>query len=124
MSGWVVADSIYLNTSTIGNDRFAALSFMGYLLDPNVQMHLAEVGHIPSVMTTQPRDTFIQQAMVAFSRGEPYPYATDESLLSIYWNALDIAIKDVFEHGIEPAMALQMAENNITQRVEEMEEVP
>jgi hypothetical protein len=38
--------------------------------------------------------------------------------------SVSIGIKDVFEHGIEPAMALQMAENNITQRVEEMEEVP
>ena len=65
MSGWVETDSVFLNSNTTGNNRFAALSFMGYLLDPNVQMHLAEVGHIPTVTTSQPRDPLLKQAMLA-----------------------------------------------------------
>ncbi len=69
MSGWVESDSVFLNTNTHDNDRFAALAFIGYLLDPNVQVRLAEVGHIPSVITAIPRDILLQQAMEAFSSG-------------------------------------------------------
>jgi len=124
MSGWVETDSIFLNANTTDKNRFAALSFIGYLLDPNVQMRLAEVGHIPTVITTQPRDPFIKQAMEAFLDGVPYPIATDNSVLSIYQNELDRAIRDVFEHGIDPVSALQTADNNIRQSLNEMETVP
>jgi ABC-type glycerol-3-phosphate transport system substrate-binding protein len=124
LSGWVETDSIYLNANTTGNDRFAALSFMGYLLDPNVQMRLAEVGHIPSVITTQPRDMLIKQAMMAFVIGAPYPVATDNSVLSIYRSELDKVIRDVFDRGIDPVSALQTADNNIRQSLEEMESIP
>jgi ABC-type glycerol-3-phosphate transport system substrate-binding protein len=124
MSGWVETDSIYLNATTTGDDRFAALSFMGYLLDPNVQMHLAEVGFIPSVITSQPRDMLISQAMLAFMKGVPYPIATDSSILSLYRNELDKAIRDVFDRGIDPASALQTADNNIRQALEETEITP
>ena len=37
MSGWVESDSVFLNANTTGNDRYAALAFIGYFLDPNVQ---------------------------------------------------------------------------------------
>ncbi|OGO60868.1 MAG: hypothetical protein A2032_07375 [Chloroflexi bacterium RBG_19FT_COMBO_49_13] len=124
MSGWVETDSIFLNANTTGNDQFAALSFIGYLLDPNVQMRLAEVGHIPSVTTTQPRDLFIQQAMVAFSDGVPYPNSIDPYVLNIYWNELDWAIKNVFEAGVDPEMALSTADRNITQIFRELRTEP
>ena len=44
LSGWVEADSVFLNANTTGDNRFASLAFIGYLLDPNVQLRLAEVG--------------------------------------------------------------------------------
>ena len=72
---------------------------MGYLLDPNVQMHLAEVGHIPSVTATLPRDPLIQQAMKAFSYGAAYPITVDQSVLNLYQNELDKAIQNVFVNG-------------------------
>ena len=124
MSGWVETDSIFLNSNTIGDNRFAALSFMGYLLDPTVQMYLAEVGHIPTVMTTQPRDIFIKQSMVAFLNGVPYPITVDDQVLSIYRNELDNAIRGVFDHGMDPKSALQTAEDNITRALSGMEAVP
>jgi ABC-type glycerol-3-phosphate transport system substrate-binding protein len=124
MSGWVETDNIFLNANTTGNNRFAALSFMGYLLDPNVQMHLAEVGHIPSVITTQPRDDHFKQAMVAFLDGVPYPITETDELLRVYWNELDKAIRDVFERGIDPKIALQTADQNIRISLEEMESYP
>ena len=124
MSGWVETDSVYLNSNTAGNNRFAALSFMGYLLDPNVQMHLAEVGHIPTVITTQPREPLIKQAMLAFFSGAPYPITIENNVLSIYRTELDKAIRDVFERGIDPASALQSAEDNINQAMIELNNVP
>jgi ABC-type glycerol-3-phosphate transport system substrate-binding protein len=124
MSGWVETDSIFLNPNTTGDNRFAALAFMGYLLDPTVQMYLAEVGHIPTVMTTQPRDIFIKQAMVAFLKGAPYPISVDDSVLSVYRSELDNLIRGVFNGGIDPESALQTAEDNITQAVNEMETLP
>jgi len=124
MSGWVETDSIFLNSNTSGDNRFAALSFMGYLLDPTVQMYLAEVGHIPTVTTSQPRDIFIKQAMVAFLNGAPYPITVDDPVLSIYRNELDNAIRGVFDHGMDPKSALQTAEDNITSALSGMEAVP
>jgi ABC-type glycerol-3-phosphate transport system substrate-binding protein len=114
MSGWVESDSVFLNANTTGDDRFAALAFIGYLLDPNVQLRLAEVGHIPSVSTTIPRDTFIHQAMDAFSRGVAYPIAVDENTLKLYWTELDKAIQDVFVRGTSPSDALKTANDNLT----------
>jgi arabinogalactan oligomer/maltooligosaccharide transport system substrate-binding protein len=113
MSGWVESDSVFLNANTTGNDRFAALAFMGYLLDPNVQRRLAEVGHIPSVSTTVPRDAFIHQSMEAFSHGVPYPIGVDASILKLYWNELDKAIQKVFISGVNPANALKAANDNL-----------
>jgi ABC-type glycerol-3-phosphate transport system substrate-binding protein len=124
LSGWVQSDSVYLNINSTGDDRFAALSFIGYLLDPNVQQVLAEVGHIPSVITTQPRDVLTQQAMVAFSNGIPYPIASDNRILTAYWDELDLAIQSVFDRGADPATVLQAASDAITQRLEDLRWVP
>jgi ABC-type glycerol-3-phosphate transport system substrate-binding protein len=124
LSGWVQSDSVYLNINSTGDDRFAALSFIGYLLNPNVQQVLAEVGHIPSVITTQPRDVLIQQAMVAFSNGIPYPITSDNRILTAYWDELDLAIQSVFDRGADPATVLQAASDAITQRLEDLRRVP
>jgi hypothetical protein len=120
----VETDSIFLNSSTSGNDRYAALSFMGYLLDPNVQMRFAEVGDIPTVMTTQPREDLIKQAMKAFIDGEPYPITQDKSVLTIYRNELDLVIRKVFYEGADPVIALQTAADNITQALNDKQAVP
>ncbi len=124
MSGWVESDSIFLNANTTGDDRFAALSFIGYLLDPNVQLRLAEVGHIPSVINVEPRDNLLQQAMVAFSNGSPYPIALDESVLSLYWKEIDTAIRKVFVSGINPADALKAASNDLLQIMADLQATP
>jgi maltose-binding protein MalE len=103
---------------------FASLSFMGYLLDPNVQKRMAEVGHIPSVLSTLPRDPLILQAMKALAGGVPYPVAIDEEILSIYWSELDNAIQAVFIDGIEPAKALTEASDRITASINELISTP
>jgi ABC-type glycerol-3-phosphate transport system substrate-binding protein len=124
MTGWVQADSIFLNTNTTGDNRFAALAFMGYLLDPDVQMLLAEVGHIPSVSTTQPRNPLIQEAMVAFSYGVPYPISFDDSWLQYYWSELNRAIQSVFVEGISPESALNTARDNLNSELNSLSATP
>jgi ABC-type glycerol-3-phosphate transport system substrate-binding protein len=124
MSGWVESDSVFLNANTTGDDRYAALAFIGYLLDPNVQVRLAEVGHIPSVSTALPRDGFIQQAMDAFSQGIAYPISIDESILNQYWSELDKAIQKVFLNGVSPADALKTANDNLIIFIKNMQTSP
>ncbi len=114
LSGWVQADSVFLNANTTGDDQFAALSFIGYLLDPYVQARLAEVGHIPSVTSSVPRDILLQQAMTAFSYGTPYPITVEESVIKLYQAELDKAIYSVFTLGEFPSEALLAASNSIT----------
>jgi ABC-type glycerol-3-phosphate transport system substrate-binding protein len=124
LSGWVESDSVFLNTVSTGDDRSAALAFMGYLLDPNVQMHLAEVGHIPSVSATVPRDPLILQAMQAFSYGAAYPITIDQSVLSLYQKELDKAIQNVFINGAYPSEALKAASDNLVIQLKNMQTSP
>jgi maltose-binding protein MalE len=124
LSGWVVADSVYVNSDINNNDFYAALTFIGYLLDPGVQMRLAEVGHIPSVETTQPRNPLIKQAIIGLSKGVPYPNHVDEAVLSLYWDALDRAIVEVFQNGVNPLTALQEASDQITHDINTMQSTP
>ncbi|MFZ2095528.1 MAG: extracellular solute-binding protein [Anaerolineales bacterium] len=124
MSGWVESESVFLNASVTDIDRFAALSFIGYLLDPNVQVHLAEVGHIPSVVTAKPRDLLFQQAIEAFSLGVPYPVVVDESVLNLYWKELDIAIQKVYSKGTNPGGALKTASEDLTQSLDNTTKIP
>ena len=123
LAGWVETDSVYLNANTSDADRFAALSFMGYLLDPEVQMRLAEVGHIPAVVTTQPRDKLIGQAMAAFITGVPAPIV-DEELLNLYWRELDQAIRDVFISQMDAKTALNNAQERIIQEIKNPQATP
>jgi ABC-type glycerol-3-phosphate transport system substrate-binding protein len=124
LSGWVEADSVFLNANVTGDDRFAALAFMGYLLDPDVQVRLAEVGHIPSVTDAQPRNPLIKQAMTAFSRGAAYPRNISDEVLSIYQHELDTAIYSVFVKGVNPSEALKLASDNIVIQLENLPSEP
>jgi maltose-binding protein MalE len=124
MSGWVESDSVFLNASSTGNDRFAALAFIGYLLDPNVQVHLAEVGHIPSVIAAKPRDALLSQAMDAFSYGTPYPITVNESVLNLYWKELDMAIREVFVSGTSPANVLTATSDDLLLKLRNLQASP
>jgi hypothetical protein len=47
--------------------------------------------------------------MQAFTGAFVYPLVPDERILSIYWDSLNIAIREVTEEGISPEEALQSA---------------
>jgi ABC-type glycerol-3-phosphate transport system substrate-binding protein len=116
LSGYVLADSVYLNANLEGNDFMAALAFTGYFLAPEVQRILSEVGHIPSGLNVNVRDRLVQQAMTAFTQGTTFPINPEAQ---VYWSVLESALLDVFNNGVEPAKALQQAFDVITARLTE-----
>jgi len=116
LSGYVLADSVYLNANLDGNDLTAALVFTGYFLAPEVQTILAEVGHIPSGLNVKVRDRLVQQAMAAFAQGTTFPINPEAH---VYWSVLESALLEVFNSGVEPATALQQAFDVITARLAE-----
>ena len=109
LSGYLQADSLFLNPGLTGERQLAALQFMGFMLDKNVQALLAEVGFIPAVSDAQPRNELFQQAMQAFTDASIYPLVPDERILTIYWDALNAAIREVTEEDISPEEALLRA---------------
>ncbi len=117
LSGYVLADSVFLNANLAGNDRTAALAFIGYFLAPEVQRILAEVDHIPSGLNVPVRDRLIQQAETAFAQGTTFPVNPESQ---VYWSVLESALLDVFNRGVDPVTALQQAADVITSRLAEM----
>jgi maltose-binding protein MalE len=76
------------------------------------------------VVTAIPRDRLLQQALVAFSHGVPFPITVDNSVLNIYWQELDKAIQSVFNKDITPSDALKIASNAITQSLNQITNKP
>lgn len=117
LSGYVLADSVYLNANLSSDDLMAALAFTGYFLSPEVQRTLAEVGHIPSGLNVPVRDRLIQQAETAFANGTSFPVNPEAQM---YWSVLESALLDVFNGRVDPATALQRAYDVITTRLAEI----
>ena len=126
LSGYVKAESLYLNVNTAGDsteNHLVTLQFMGYLMTVPVQEFLAEQGFIPSMPAAQPRDPLLAQAHAAFARGTAYPavlLSKDGALRLIYQDILDAALVDVFKNGVAPRVALENALQDIEQRLEEL----
>lgn len=117
LSGYVLADSVYLNANLSGDDLLAALAFTGYFLAPEVQGVLAEVDLIPSGLNVPVRDRLIQQAETAFANGTTFP---DNPEAQVYWSVLESALLDIFDRGVEPVIALQQASDLIATRLAEL----
>jgi len=120
MAGFVRSECAYLNINSAGNEQYAALVFMGYLLNSEVQNLLAEVELIPAVLDAEPRNLLSQQAAAALAGGVAMPPMPNERYWYDYLDALDGVILDVFEQGADPATALQDAYDTITIRLLEL----
>jgi ABC-type glycerol-3-phosphate transport system substrate-binding protein len=120
LSGFVQAESVYLNPNVHAHDQMATLLFMGYLLTGDVQQYLAEFGMIPAALDANPRPFHIAQAAIALEGGMPYPPVADPHVLIAYWDGLEMAIDDVFIHRINPQTALDSAEDLVLERLREL----
>jgi maltose-binding protein MalE len=114
MAGYVRAENVYLSQQTSPETRYAALQFIDHLLSPQAQSHLAEAGRIPAVSGVAITDSIsgplIAQAMAALAGGATYPPVPQMTYYSLN---LEIALRSIFEDGVEPAAALQAAEDAI-----------
>ena len=123
LSGFVQSDCLYLNINTgelSSLDHQAALNFIGYFMTTSVQVRLAELGLIPSLIQAQPSDPLLRQAMLAFQGGTAYPAELDDVLRQVYFTALDGAVDGVINRGQDPLLALQTAFSAIQKRVSEI----
>jgi ABC-type glycerol-3-phosphate transport system substrate-binding protein len=124
LSGYVQTDALFLNANIRGDEQLAALRFMGYLLDKEVQGLLSEGGFIPSVVDAQPQNELIRDAMLAFRGGTPYPVVPTVEYLRPYWDALNAAIQSVIERDVDPTEALKIAQAYISERLIEIRNAP
>ena len=106
LSGFVQADNLYVNNNLTGDRRYTTLQVAAFFLSPEVQAILADGGHIPAVLDVSGIDPVMQQEMVAFELGIPYPI---DPKMDKYWNPLEAAMQAVFTGALTPSAALQRA---------------
>jgi arabinogalactan oligomer / maltooligosaccharide transport system substrate-binding protein len=106
LAGYLQTDNIYLNANFSGDQRYAALQFMGFFLAREVQAIMTRAGHIPAVMDVKVDDPFMQQEMEAFKGAVAYPIRPE---ISAYWDPLQSAMLNVVNNSADPVLALQQA---------------
>jgi len=119
MAGFVQAENVYLAPQALESDVNIAWMFIEFLLRPELQAVLADLGTIPAMtpeaFTTSRiliRDDLIEQAILALANGITYPVVPE---IFIYQASLDAALQSVFFDEVAPQTALQMAEETIIQ---------
>ncbi len=117
LSGYVQTENIYLNTNAAGDEADAGWGFIEYFLSPEAQALLTKAGHIPATLGVAVTDPLLQQAANAFQRGAVFPVIPE---MGGYWGAMDTALKSVFDEGADPAEALQVAFDSITEKIVEI----
>ncbi len=119
LSGFVRADSVFLNPRALEEDHQISWEFVKTLFTPQSQAGLAQVGFIPAIDPAQItaagaeariEDALISQAMAALAGGAAYPIHPQ---FASYLPYLDIAIQSIFNGEASAADALQTAEDAI-----------
>jgi arabinogalactan oligomer/maltooligosaccharide transport system substrate-binding protein len=106
LSGYLQTDNIYLNANISGDQRYAALQFMGFFLAPEVQSIMTRAGHIPAVTDVKVDDPLMQQEIDAFRGAVAYPILPE---INAYWDPLQTAMRSVVNSSLDPVIALQQA---------------
>jgi maltose-binding protein MalE len=117
MSGYVMADMIYLNPNTSTMERLISKEFIQYLVGYEAQTasSLFDPDFIPVNMAVEPTNRYIKDMMTALSGGESW-IAKPE--MDEYWGPMETAIRSVLEDGSDPLVALQLALDIIDQTLE------
>jgi arabinogalactan oligomer / maltooligosaccharide transport system substrate-binding protein len=114
LSGYVMADDLYLSAQAKGDPLLAAQKFIEYFISAEAQGRLAASGRIPARREVQSADPvkgeLISQAMAALAKGTTYPNA---ALMISYITNLNIALRSIFKDNADPAQALESAESAI-----------
>jgi maltose-binding protein MalE len=106
LAGYLQTDNVYLSTNISGEQRYAALQFMGFLLAREVQSIMTRAGHIPVVMDIQVDDPLMQQETLALKGDVAYSIRPE---IKAYWDPLQAAMLSVVNDDADPLSALQKA---------------
>ena len=103
-------ENIYINSSLDQADLNAAVLFSEYLISTESQTILASIGLVPVRKNLMDAPKLMTQAFIALSNNNPYP---PDSVLSVYLQAFNDILKDVYEYRLSPQDALQTASEQI-----------
>jgi maltose-binding protein MalE len=137
LAGFVQSENIYLGerlSGETGPEAQAAWKFIEFLLTPESQAGLVEVGLIPALKEDlvqgplteldldrdDPHLLFVRQALKALEYGFPYPTAPE---FAAYVTPLDAALQAA-ANGADPAEALAAAEAAVLANLEAMVTTP
>ncbi|MGD9092637.1 MAG: extracellular solute-binding protein [Anaerolineales bacterium] len=130
LSGYVRAENVFLTPRAMDEEHLVSQKFVEFMLSPESQTELAEVGLIPSINGSPTNlvvgkmnvtDRLIRQAMLALVDGTTYPVIPE---MSAYIAPMDIALKSVFFEGANPSEALKTAEGTIRMTLAALRSTP
>jgi arabinogalactan oligomer / maltooligosaccharide transport system substrate-binding protein len=117
LSGFIRTDNVYLNANLSDQERYQPLLFMAFMLTPEVQSLLSQVGIIPVISDASVDDQLIQQMVIAFERATSFPTIRQAGA---YWDPLEAAMLRVFSSSASPAQALRDAEVEIREALQSL----
>lgn len=110
LSGFVMADPLYVNANALSGSRLTLGTFVNYFLSVEAQTYLAEAGRIPVtagvVLSDPATGPLITEAVTALAGGVAYPIHPG---ITVYNIQLDAALRSIIEQNIPPAQALDSA---------------
>jgi len=124
LAGFIRTENLYLSPRALDERHQVSLMFSEYLLEPESQSELVEVGLIPAIsgapavidtLLISVSDPLVAQAMRALADSVPYPHHPN---MAVYTSALEAMIRDVLEGGADPAQALESAETSILEVIQ------
>jgi arabinogalactan oligomer/maltooligosaccharide transport system substrate-binding protein len=127
LSGFVTSENVYLSPHALNEPHQVSWRFIEFLLNSDSQSAIADVGHIPAINGSPVilagsqidiKDPLIAQAMFALVEGATYPVIP---AANAYLNPIDVALQSVFNNGVEPAIALQAAHDEVLMRLDELQ---
>lgn len=125
LSGYVLPENMYLNSSTSGDRLRAAQNFMRHFISTDAQTRIAEMGLVPSardiILTDPITGTLMSKAISAMSSGAAYPVSPE---WEVYQLPLDLALRSIFSGSSTAQEALQSAHDDILNAILEMKAAP
>ncbi len=106
LSGFMWAQSVFMNSHLQESDQKAAWQFMTWLLSPAVQGQWARAGWIPARMDVPVENAHVAQVMDALEWGTAVPTHPD---MDVYWEPLREALEVAYSQDGDLDAALQRA---------------
>jgi arabinogalactan oligomer / maltooligosaccharide transport system substrate-binding protein len=117
LSGFIRTDNVYLNANLSEPERYQPLLFMAFMLTPEVQALMSQVGSIPVVNDAPLDDPIMQQMVIAFQRATSFPTIRQAGA---YWDPLEAAMLNVFNNRASPLQALNTAEAEVKEALQNL----